>query len=162
MIYILTGPVRTGKTTALFHWTSGRQDTDGLLCPDDSDGKRYFFQLALQQQLRLEATDLTESSDIITIGRFHFLKSAFTAANAYLIEAAGKECRYLVIDEIGKLELENQGLHPAAETLITQRQFHEKLHVILVVRDTLITEVLMHYTIKFFRLITGQKLTTLR
>ncbi len=45
MIYILSGNIRTGKTTALFEWSENRNDIDGLLCPDDEFGKRYFLKI---------------------------------------------------------------------------------------------------------------------
>lgn len=42
MIYILSGEIRTGKTSALREWVRKRNDVDGLLCPDDANGKRFF------------------------------------------------------------------------------------------------------------------------
>ena len=48
MIYILTGDIRSRKTTALLHWIEGRKDVDGLLCPDDKTGKRYFLKVNLE------------------------------------------------------------------------------------------------------------------
>lgn len=42
MIYVFTGAIRTGKTLALLKWAEKRNDVDGLLCPDDDDGRRFF------------------------------------------------------------------------------------------------------------------------
>ncbi len=72
----------------------------------------------------LELDTKVESDNIVSIGPFHFLKSAFQKANNYLIHSAHEEkCNYLIIDELGKLELKNQGLHEAAKSIIPQFHF---------------------------------------
>ena len=146
MIYILTGAIRSGKTTALLHWSKSRNDVDGLLCPDDANGKRYFLKLKNKTIFKLEAEAETEA--IVTIGNFKFLRSAFNEANDYLIlEASKTEPKYLIIDEIGKLELKNEGLHVSTKALISQFKSNDNTHLILVVRDYLLDAVLEHYGI---------------
>ncbi len=146
MIYILTGAIRSGKTTALLHWSKSRNDVDGLLCPDDANGKRYFLKLKNNTIFKLEAEAETEA--IVTIGNFKFLRSAFNEANDYLIlEASKTERQYLIIDEIGKLELKNEGLHVSTKALISQFKSKNNTHLILVVRDYLLDAVLEHYGI---------------
>lgn len=146
MIYILTGAIRSGKTTALLHWSKSRNDVDGLLCPDDANGKRYFLKLKNNTIFKLEAEAETEA--IVTIGNFKFLRSAFNEANDYLIlEASKTEPKYLIIDEIGKLELKNEGLHVSTKALISQFRSKNNTHLILVVRDYLLDAVLEHYGI---------------
>ena len=162
MIYILNGPVRTGKTTALLNWVSDKQHIDGVLCPDDINGKRYFLQLRSQQRFKLEAGDSTEERDAISVGRFRFLKSAFTEANRYLISVAEKKnYTWLIIDELGKLELKDTGLHDAAKSVIKQHEFNVTLHIIIVVRNTLLHEILAHYSITEFQLVNKEELTGL-
>ncbi len=51
MIYILTGDIRTGKTTALLDWIKDRNDVDGLLCPDSENGMRYFLKVKSKEEL---------------------------------------------------------------------------------------------------------------
>lgn len=146
MIYILTGAIRSGKTTALLHWSKSRNDVDGLLCPDDANGKRYFLKLKNNTIFKLEAEAETEA--IVAIGNFKFLRSAFNEANDYLIlEASKTERQYLIIDEIGKLELKNEGLHVSTKALISQFKSNDNTHLILVVRDYLLDAVLEHYGI---------------
>ena len=55
MIYILTGEIRSGKTTALKTWASDRADVDGLICPDGKNGKRYFLKVKSKEEIELEA-----------------------------------------------------------------------------------------------------------
>ena len=160
MIFILTGPIRSGKTTALLHWCKDRVDADGLLCPDNEVGKRYFFKIKTKEEFEFEVE--TEIEEIIQIGNFKFLKSAFEKANDYLISIALKtENKYIIIDEIGKLELKNEGLHPSAKKIIPEFEFNKSEHLILVVRDYLMEDVLIKYNISQYRTIKKKDLEKL-
>jgi len=157
MIYILTGDIRTGKTTALLNWIKGRNDIDGLLCPDGNDGKRYFLKVKSKEEFELEVE--FESEKTITIGSFHFLKSAFEKGNQFLIELSTKtKSQYLIVDELGKLELKNEGLHNAALKLIPDFMFNDDTHLILVVRASLLEEIINHYHIKEYTIISIEDL----
>ncbi len=119
MIYILTGAIRSGKTTALLSWSKNRKDVDGLLCPDDANGKRYFLKLKNKTIFKLEAEAETEA--IVAIGSFKFLQSAFNEANDYLnLEASKTKTKYFIIDDLGKLEFTHEGIPVPTETLISQ------------------------------------------
>lgn len=162
MIYILTGAIRSGKTTALLHWFKNRNDVDGLLCPDDANGKRYFLKLKNKTIFKLEAEAEAETEAIVAIGNFKFLRSAFNEANDYLIlEASKTERQYLIIDEIGKLELKNEGLHVSTKALISQFKSNGNTHLILVVRDYLLDAVLEHYGITECSILTTEDLENL-
>ena len=160
MIYILTGDIRTGKTTALLEWVSGITDVDGVLCPDGENGKRYFLKIKSQEKFELEVE--FESEKTIAIGPFYFLKSVFDEANKYLLEANDRRgFRYLVIDELGKLELKNEGLHKAAKKLIPDFICNENKHVVLVVRTSLLEAIINHYQIKAYTLLAKEDLKTI-
>jgi nucleoside-triphosphatase THEP1 len=160
MIYILTGDIRTGKTSALLNWINSRNDVDGLLCPDNEKGKRYFLKVKSQKKIELEV-DL-ESEETISIGPYKFLKSAFDKANDFLIlKAKEDKSDYLIIDELGKLELKNQGLHNAAKTLIPDFMYDDEKHLILVIRTNLLNEILGHYTILNFTLLQKEELDSI-
>ncbi|WP_458628762.1 nucleoside-triphosphatase [Winogradskyella sp. PC D3.3] len=164
MIYILTGAIRTGKTTALLQWCKNRNDVDGLLCPDDENGKRIFLKVKSKEAFELEVeTELeNKNEDITEVGHFKFLKSAFDEANTYLLAVASeKKSQYLIIDELGKLELKGEGLHSSAEKLISNYETNENKHLILVVRDYLLDAVLTHYGITEFRIFTKENLESL-
>lgn len=140
MIYILTGNIRTGKTTALKNWSRNRTDVDGLLCPDDELGNRYFLKIKNQEKFALEVFD--DLNKLIVVGNFKFLKSSFEAANEYLISTGNeKRTKYYVIDELGKLELLNEGLTRAASNLISTYKNDDYHHLILVVRNALLKEI---------------------
>lgn len=162
MIYILTGAIRSGKTTALLHWSKSRNDVDGLLCPDDANGKRYFLKLKNKTIFKLEAEAEAENEAIVAIGNFKFLRSAFNEANDYLIlEASKPERQYLIIDEIGKLELKNEGLNVSTKALISQFRSKNNTHLILVVRDYLLDAVMEHYGITECSILTTKDLENL-
>lgn len=162
MIYILTGEIRSGKTTALLNWSKNRTDVDGLLCPDNESGKRYFLKVKSKAEFELEVIKEVEAEELIQIGNFKFLKAAFKHANEYLISRASKlEGTYLIIDELGKLELKNEGLHRSAEVLIPNFSTNKHQHLILVVRDYLLQDVLTHYSISDYHVLTNADLKTL-
>lgn len=155
MIYILSGKIRTGKTSALREWTSKRNDIDGLLCPDDAHGKRYFLELKSQTEFPLEV-EATEENDTIAVGAFLFSKASFDRANSYMKTVVHSEAKFIILDELGKLELKNTGLHEAAEFLIPNFTNHKEKHLIVVIRDTLLDTTLKHYKISNYQLITKE------
>ncbi len=164
MIYILTGDIRTGKTTALLDWTSGRNDVDGLLCPDNENGKRYFIKIKFKETFELEVAAKVEiiKEDIVEIGKFKFLKSAFEKGNDYLISTTSEEqSNYIIIDEVGRLELRNEGLHNSTKILIPAYLNNENQHLILVVRDYLFEEVLAYYSISEYSILSKEELKKL-
>ncbi len=170
MIYILTGDIRTGKTSALLDWINtstslsgtNRNDVDGLLCPDNENGKRYFLKVKSKEEFLLEVETEAIDQEVVTVGPFRFLKSAFQKGNDYLI-TKGKQLKsqYLIIDELGKLELKNEGLHVSAKTLIPDFMLNANSHLILVVRESLLDEILKHYKIKAYSVLKKEDLELL-
>lgn len=163
MIYILTGAIRTGKTTTLLEWSEKRDDVDGLLCPDGENGKRDFLKVKSQEEFELEVEALEKREEVIEIGSFKFLKAAFKKANDYLISIAFEaRSQYIIMDEIGKLELKNEGLHLSAETLISKYMHDKQRHLILVVRDYLLEDILKHYVISKYSVLKKEGLEMLK
>ncbi|MEO5948276.1 MAG: nucleoside-triphosphatase [Chitinophagaceae bacterium] len=126
-IYILTGAIQSGKTTSLLNWSATRNDVHGILTPV-VNGKRVFMNAYTKEQFPMEATE--EEKETLTVGRFTFSKTSFEKAILIIREAIPKGS-WLVIDEIGPLELNSQGFYTVLmEALQT---FEGKL--LLVVRD---------------------------
>lgn len=161
MIYILSGPIRTGKTSSLIKWAEGRDDVVGLVCPDDSHGRRYFLKIGTQDTIRLEVTEPTNEATL-SVGPFTFYKSAFNEAITFLKETSKlRTHHYLILDELGKLELKNTGLHEAASYLIPHYVHSPTQHLILVVRNTLLQDIGRHYHIDSYRLVSKESLDAL-
>lgn len=161
MIFIVTGPIRSGKSTTLYTWCVNQDMVDGVLCLDNSIGKRYFLNIQSKEEYILE-TDANAQDEMISVGKFHLLQAAFDSANLYVKKICNKAAyKYLIIDELGKLELKNNGLHEAAESVILRHETDVIKHIILVVRDSLLTEIISHYNISNYSVITKADLNQL-
>ena len=94
-----------------------------------------------KEQFAMEATDGEE--DIITVGKYVFNKNNFNKA-VQIIRNAIETKGWLVIDEIGPLELRGEGFCKVLKEVLAVRQ--EK--IILVVREGLAEQVKVHFNIK--------------
>lgn len=133
-VTILSGPIRSGKTTKLAAWAQGRDDVRGVLSPDGPGGRR-FFDLTTGKSVPMENPGPGEKE--IAVGRFRFRAAAFSWANARVIDAASDTRATLVIDEVGPLELGGGGLVPGLQAALDRA--HGRL--VLVVRELLVNDV---------------------
>ena len=144
-IIILTGPVQSGKTTWLMNWLSDRNDVSGFLCPD-IEGKRCFLQIEDKIMLPLEVKESTKESTI-TIGRFVFFKKTFDVAKDWLLNSDLSAVKWIVIDEIGKLELEDKGFEPEFSHFLKRVSVKSnQVSIIIVVRDYLLELICKKYS----------------
>lgn len=132
MIFILTAPVQSGKTTSLLQWSTQRNDVHGILTPVVA-GRRVFMNAATKEQFAMEATGNEEA---FSIGRFVFSKSGFNKA-AQIIRDTIDENSWLIIDEIGPLELRGEGFFDVFKEVLVRR----KQKLLLVIREGLVNEV---------------------
>ncbi len=146
MIYILTDNIGIGKTTALLKWINGRTDVFGVLSPRHDDNKRYFLDIKTQEQFKMQTC--SDNEDCIVVGPYRFLKSAFKKANSIIKSALEQQTSgFIIVDELGKLELRSEGLHQSAVLTIQKTKHQAKLHTIFVVRTTLLEAILKRYDI---------------
>ncbi len=150
-VYILTGPIQSGKTTALQKWCETRIDVSGIVSPV-INGSRYFFDIASSTTFYMEAND--NEKEILAIGRFYFSKKAFKKAINTLTQANNK---YIIVDEVGPLELKKQGFYEVLNKIILSGKFT----CILVVRDGLVEEVIQHFGISNAEIISKDDLQNL-
>jgi nucleoside-triphosphatase THEP1 len=141
-LFILTGPVQTGKTTSLVKRTEKRNDVYGILTPV-VDGKRMFMNVQARQLFDMEAAP--EEIGVLVIGRFIFSNKSFDKARQIIHDAIGKE-GWLVIDEIGPLELKGEGFSAILKEALAGQ--HEKQKILLVVREGLIDKVKESFKLK--------------
>lgn len=150
-IYILTGAVQSGKTTALMQWAAERERIGGFLSPV-VEGLRRLFTLRDRQLRPFQA--LEEEGDLVVVGKFRFYASAFELGRQTLLADSQAGLDWLVIDEIGKLELAGRGFEPAAGQVIRRFQEEEgKCRLLLVVRDYLLEEVVGRYGLGEFSMV---------
>lgn len=143
-IYILTGPVGSGKTTALINWIKGRKDVSGILTPLTGE-KRVFLNAKTGEQFPMEAE--ADESAVLSIGRFRFSKQNFEKAIQAIRETMHHD-GWLIIDEIGPLELQGKGFHDVLKEVLAQRK--DKL--LLVVREGLLEKVKNYFELNAFEI----------
>ncbi|MBW8359531.1 MAG: NTP transferase domain-containing protein [Weeksellaceae bacterium] len=140
-IFILSGRKGSGKTTSLLRWAEKSINITGFLSPK-IDGKRSFQNLKTWELRPMENKNST-----LKVGKYVFDEETFSWAAEELYLQFQGDTEWLVIDEIGPLEVrKQQGFH---EFLL--KILHEngplKPKLLFVVRDTLVDEFLDHYKI---------------
>lgn len=155
-IYLLSGPVHSGKTSALTVFVNQHSNVGGFICPDIlnlrylinvSDGTQHLFQVLNSQ-----------SENDIQIGQYSFLKSGFSAAHSILLSAKNYDFNFFIIDEIGKLELQGKGLEPALTLALKE---FRNTNIIAIVRDYLLEEIIEKYQFSDPIIINCKELNTL-
>lgn len=132
-IHILSGLVRTGKTTRLAAWAARQPGTAGLLMPDTTVG-RVFRDVGTGAEWPAAAAP--NAPDPLLVGRFRFGRAAFGRAGRVLLAAAAHPAtRWLLVDEIGPLELRGEGLAPALRRVLARAA--PAFGLVLVVREGL-------------------------
>lgn len=80
---------------------------------------------------------------IVEIGRFRFYADAFTQAKTEFQRAVERQAPWIVVDEVGKLEVRDKGLEPAITMLVEATQSGRYTgNLLLVVREELLEVVL--------------------
>jgi len=145
-IQILTGPVHSGKTTKLMQWASTQNNIDGIFQPV-IDGKRFIYHISSRMLKILETTETQLEEELIIIGKYKFRKSVFAWVQNILLDCLDKKLDWLIIDEIGPLELEGKGLEPAVSKIFKQID-KQNGNVLCVVRDSILEEFINHYKLQ--------------
>lgn len=148
-LIILTGEIQSGKTTFLQKWLRDKQ-ASGILSPIVT-GKRMLFSIADNIHLPFQADTAMVST--ISVGRHHFYKEAFDAANKILCER--RKSDWLIIDEIGPLEVAEQGFFPSLNKIL--REPDRK--ILLVVRINLLKPVIEKFSLQQASIYTLEQLS---
>lgn len=141
-ILILTAEKQAGKTTLLQQFCKDKKDVAGILTPIVNN-KRFFYDITNDANFDMEAS---EDEAQLLIGSYVFSAAAFKKANDVLLQESKRiDISYLIIDEIGPLETKyRQGFY---QTLISLLQDSFNYNLLLVVRPSLVDEVLSYTTI---------------
>lgn len=134
-VYIVSAPIQSGKTTSLLNWSAGKTDVRGILTPV-TDGRRSFMNIATRESFAMEASD--DEQEQLRVGRFVFSKKGFDKA-IQLIRDAKELPGWLVIDEIGPMELRGEGFHEVLKEILASPVEGRK--ILLVVRKGLVEDV---------------------
>ncbi|PHN02297.1 hypothetical protein [Flavilitoribacter nigricans] len=155
--FIFTAPVKAGKTTSLMNWAKDKPGLGGFLAPDIDDvrhlytlGDRRLHQFQLQDELVTECAP----EEIVNIHRFNFSAEAFAMARRTLLEDLQRGYEWIIVDEVGKLELRGEGLEPAIREAVEMvKSGRARGKLLMVVRDELVAKVMQHYRLWNCRII---------
>lgn len=150
-IYIYSGRVNTGKTTRLLAWAESGRDAGGILEPV-VERARMIHDLETGRRFALSRSREAGDDEDCRIGPFAFSGSAFRRARSVLRRAFLSRPAWLVIDEIGPLELAGRGLEPTAGRIIRWCNARPgPPNLLLVVRAELLDAVRKRYGIRSWR-----------
>jgi len=138
-IILFSGPIHSGKTTRLQKFISDK-NCDGIVAPV-IDGKRFIQRIKTGEIKSLE----TESEESIIIGKYKFSKETMEWAKQQIKESLHSKVDYIVIDEVGKLEMIDQGYEPMVTHAIEEFKKENSFDLILVVRESLVEDVISKY-----------------
>ena len=106
MVYILCRAKGSGKTHSLTQWIENRKEVYGILSPV-LEGIRMFLDIENRELFPMEAEP--EENETLKVGKYTFSGRSFDRAIAILEQARHKD-GWLIIDEVGPLELRGEGL----------------------------------------------------
>jgi nucleoside-triphosphatase THEP1 len=137
-VRILHGPVGSGKTSRALVWIAGRRpDEVGGVVTLKTETGRVMRDLETGALMPMEGA--AGDAPVATVGPFRFRVAAFDWAGAVLMRAA--ETRpFVVVDEVGPLELRGEGLAPALTVLMASRATP-----VLIVRTPLVAAVVARF-----------------
>jgi nucleoside-triphosphatase THEP1 len=142
-IYIFTGEIKSGKTTRLEKWIEKNPDADGILAPEIG-GKRHLQRIKTNEKKLLEYTGSGSETELTEICNFRFINSVFEWGQNELYSALKIKPEWLIIDEIGPLELKGKALEPMVSKILSE-SIPLNINIVLVVRKTLVEKVIGHY-----------------
>jgi len=139
-INILTGEIRTGKTTRLMQWAASKKNIDGIFQPV-IDEKRFVYHIGSRILKPLETTKTHKTT---SIGKYNFSNDTFSWSQKILLDCLNKKLEWIIIDEVGPLELQGKGLEPALSEFFNKRNEIDA-KILCVVRDSILEKFLVHY-----------------
>ncbi len=150
-IIIFSRPVRSCKTTVLFQHIKNTNKVGGFLTPD-VDGSRMMYDIGEDKYYPFQK-DATDVATTIQIGRFSFLNTTFQKGREIISHCSNQNL--FVIDEVGKLEIENDaGFEPMISKVIDQFKNNEiSGNLLLVIRDTLLEKAINKYGLNGVKII---------
>ena len=145
-IFIYCGSVHSGKTTRLIKWLIDKNNVQGIISPI-IDGNRFLVNINSDEKRELEIDSGSSQKYVIKIGNYIFDKSVFEWACKIILDAIKSNPDWLIIDEVGPLELQGEGLAKAVNKVFSHQNILVRTNLVLVVRDSLMTDFLNHYNL---------------
>lgn len=146
--YIITGKVKSGKSSRLYDWACNQSEVTGILSLI-IESKKHLYSISNKKNKCLETTD----KNAISVGRYLFDPNVFSWAQKQLSHEFSLAKNYLIIDEIGYLELNGEGLEPTLSEIIKETNIRDDVTLLLVVRESLVNQVIDNYKLHNYNII---------
>ncbi len=146
-IYLFCEAIHSGKTTQLQQWLRNKNNqVSGILTPD-KDGRRQLYDISRSEYHELETDENTPAAEVLVMGKYRFSKQGFEKAREILMRSIKENTEWMIVDEVGKLELNEQaGLEPAlGEVIRFYQSGNAKGKLIVVIRTYLLDEAVDRY-----------------
>jgi len=153
-INIITGEKHSGKTTFLLRKVQELRENGSEVLGVVSrgtfvGGRRHSF---FVQDIETKEERLLMSSESVKnaekIGRFYIQQSAFDWGTKLLQKAINSDCKIIVLDEIGRSELEGKAWADSLSELINSDK-----ELYLVVRKEWVADIIENYKIDDYKII---------
>ncbi len=157
MVYLLTGPRDSGKTTRLLKLYEEKRGGGIASIKGKKDGYEFYkiaFLGSAQPSLLLatENPEYAENPDFFKFKRFYFSKTAFKKAKLYITQIIALSVSPIFLDEVGKLELNGMGFHNVCLKLIGLQS-----DVYITVRDTNLSEFLRVFKPENYKILSKEE-----
>lgn len=140
-LFIISGAVGSGKSSRLMAWAANNQAC-GFITPVINNRKVLLdIRSGTFQPYELDRY----SENAIEIGKYFLDKKAFDSGGNLLTQSLLLSHPLICIDEIGKLEMADQGFHESLTTFFPKFAAHPEAKAILVIRDYLLRPVIDKY-----------------
>jgi nucleoside-triphosphatase len=153
-ICIVSGPIRSGKTSRLQRWMENRNDVSGIITPVINN-KRFFMDASSKEMFSMEAEPREEN--VIAVGRYIFSSNAFNHAEKILENSLHQNKSWLIIDEVGPLELSEKGFDGILKKILLLRHPENErpsTKLLLVIRENLLDAVVSQYQLQPYDIFT--------
>jgi nucleoside-triphosphatase len=162
MIFLLTGPINSGKSTAVAQIAQRLRDeklaVGGIVSlPIQQSGMKIGFDaLSLSTQkttilARLKVIVPNPTIEDRAIGQWIIFDEGLQFCNQQIEAALQQNPRIIIIDEIGPIELQGKGFRPMLDKMLLG-EAKLPFHLLLVVRTSLVGEVKRLYPNREFTL----------
>jgi len=162
MIYLVSGPIGSGKTTFLQEkYRANPLSTSGIIMPD-IEGEKYFNILGQNTLIKAEGLRSLEKApkpQLISINQVEYqqvgfrnlLSKPFTIFNKMFINKHFDSSQTFILDEVGILELYDLGYSELLMSLV-KKETETKFTFYIAMRESIINELVSKYCIKNYQL----------
>lgn len=151
MIYIITGPVNSGKSTYLLSLYNRSKIGDGFYLKKLFDGQTYIGQeiICLSTNISMPFSYLhnyipTNWDEAYRYDKYSFSLSAF----AYARNISDSYADPFFLDELGPLEIQNKGLYDIFNKLLAANN-----DIYVVIRDNCLSDIINKFDLKNYMLV---------